>query len=165
MGKGKRNRQQRAKSTHKSPLAASVAGFDVAAVLSAALADTGDTPNTIPALPIRFLLDVANNVWRLKRKMMDVSTGEAKPEYRSVFRHVEALLDLLAAQNIEIRDHEGERYDTGNAVDVVTSEPRLDLKREEIIETIKPTIRFQGSIAQRGEVVVGVPETKATSAE
>ncbi len=106
----------------------------------------------------KFLAVVATNVWRMQRKMLDVETGEAKDEYKPVYRHVESILAALSEFGVEIKDHDRQKYDDGLGVTVVTSEVRPDLNRREIIETLKPTVRFKDRFLQIGEVVVGIPE-------
>lgn len=106
----------------------------------------------------KFLAVVATNVWRMQRKMLNVETGEAKDEYKPVSRYVESIYKALTEFGVEIKDHDKQKYDDGLGVTVVTSEVRPDLNRREIIETLKPTVRFKDRFLQIGEVVVGIPE-------
>lgn len=109
------------------------------------------------------LAAIATNAWRAKKKMLDVETGEPKDEMRRVYRHVEAILDALTESGIEIMDPCGQAYDTGLPVRVVSSEEREGLRREEIVETLKPAIRRQGKTLQQCEVVLGVPKAPTTA--
>jgi hypothetical protein len=104
------------------------------------------------------LAAVATNTWRAIQKMLDLETKEPKPEMTRIFRHIEAIQEALAEIGIETIDHTGQRFDTGSALKVVTSEKRAGLVREEIIETLKPTVRRQGRLLQQGEVIVGEPQ-------
>lgn len=107
----------------------------------------------------KFLAVVATNVWRMQKKMLDVEKpGDAKDEYKPVYRYVESIYDALTGFGVEIKDHDKQKYDDGLGVTVVTSEVRPDLNRREIIETLKPTVRFKDRFIQIGEVVVGIPE-------
>lgn len=106
----------------------------------------------------KFLVVVATNVWRMQQKMLDTESGEAKDEYKRVYRYVESIYDALTKLGVEIKDHTRQKYDDGLGLTVVTSEVRPDLNRREIIETLKPTVRFKGHFLQIGEVVVGIPE-------
>lgn len=101
---------------------------------------------------------IATNAWRAQKKMINVETGEPKEELRRIYRHVEAILDALADAGVEIVDPCGQAYDTGMALKVVSAEEREGLRREEIIETLKPTVREHGRILQLGEVVIGIPK-------
>ena len=107
----------------------------------------------------KFLVVVATNVWRMQQKMLDIESGEPKcDEYKRVYRYVESIYDALTKLGVEIKDHTRQKYDDGLGLTVVTSEVRPDLNRREIIETLKPTVRFKGLFLQIGEVVVGIPE-------
>jgi hypothetical protein len=165
MGKGMRLKRQ--KNGRGKPTACGllgVGGFSVSGPMAVALAETGSRASDQKSTKVfdKFLLAVANNVWRMRRKMADAETGEAREGFGSVFRHVEALSDALKEQGIELRDHDGERYDIGMALKVIASEPRRGLKHEEIIETLKPTVRSKDGILQIGEVIVGIPETESS---
>ena len=110
------------------------------------------------------LATIATNAWRAKKKMLDVETGEPKEEMRRVYRHVEAILDALTEIGVEILDPCGQAYDTGLPVRVVSSEEREGLRREEIVETLRPAVRRHGKILQQCEIVLGVPIKTTTIA-
>jgi len=110
------------------------------------------------------LATVATNTWRALQKMIDVETREPKPEMKRIHRHIEAISEALREFGVETIDHAGQRYDTGSALKVITSEKRAGLNREEIIETLKPTVRFKGRLLQQGEVVVGEPVPQGETA-
>jgi hypothetical protein len=170
MGKGTRLKQEKRARVHrKAGGTLGIGGFRLSAEMAVALSEPiasvcAPTQKAVTATD-RFFTAVANNVWRLRRKMTDAETGEAKDGFGNVFRHVEALADALQEQGIETRDHDGERYDPGMALKVIASEPRRGLIREEIIETVKPTIRTKDGILQIGEVIVGIPETESSKSE
>ncbi len=101
---------------------------------------------------------VGTAVWKLEGRMVDAETGEAKEEYRRVWRHVEAIKDALEGIGVETIDWTGKRYDEGMSLKVVSEEERPGMKAAEIVETLLPTIRFRKAIQlQQGEVVVGRP--------
>ena len=61
-----------------------------------------------------------------------------------------------------IGDYSGKPHDEGDAVKVISYEDRADLKRDEYIETLLPTVRWtneqgQTRLLQQAEVVVGRP--------
>jgi hypothetical protein len=109
------------------------------------------------------LAAIATNAWRAKKKMLDLETGEPKDDMRRVYRHVEAILDALSESGVEIMDPCGQAYDTGLPVRVVSSEEREGLRREEIVETLRPAVRRQGKTLQQCEVVLGVPKPPTTA--
>ncbi len=166
MAKSKKSKSRSSAKVRKPSRSLGVAGFDPSALLAevaretSGVAMTGNVPSSSSdglLVDYRFLKAIANSAWRLKRRMVDSSTDEAKDEFASLYRHVEAIYDALRDVNLEIRDHEGEKYNVGSALDVVASEKRADLRREEIIETVKPTLRLGGKPLQLGAVIVGVP--------
>lgn len=100
----------------------------------------------------RFIKKIANNVWKLRNKMLD-EDGNPKDHFDRVYRFVEALDDALKEIDVTIKSHDGEVYDTGMAVNVVAWEKREGATREEIIETIKPTIRLGDRLLQWADVI------------
>ena len=163
------NRSKRIDKTKKSrviptsvPFAIGVKGFDARSI-SVTLTNQvpSETSSSVGGAGLdRAFSVIATNTWRVIQKMLDVESREPKPEMQRVFRHIEAIQDALKEIGVETIDHTGQLFDTGSAVKVVTSEKRAGLAREEIIETLKPTVRRDGRLLQQGEVVVGEPEEK-----
>ncbi|GEM_PF-664027 len=114
----------------------------------------------VPTRVIQALATIATNAWRTRNKMTDEDTGEAKDEMKRAYRHIEALFEALSEIGIEIRDMQGRAFDSGMALKVISFEPTPGLSREEIAETIKPTVTWQGELIQMGEVIVGTPDGK-----
>lgn len=114
----------------------------------------------VPTRVLQAFATIATNAWRTRNKMTDEDTGEAKEEMKRAYRHIEALFDALSEIGIEIRDMQGRAFDSGMALKVISFEPTPGLSREEIAETIKPTVTWQGELIQMGEVIVGTPDGK-----
>jgi molecular chaperone GrpE (heat shock protein) len=76
---------------------------------------------------------------------------------KRVYRHVEAIFEALKQMGVEYIDPVGRPYDSGMALKVVTFEPTPGLSKEEIKETVKPSVIWQGRLIQMGEVIVGTP--------
>ncbi len=121
-----------------------------------AAAQPGDAI-AIPLPILQIATSIATNAWRAQQKMIDPATRQTRDEMKRVARHVDANLDALRQLGLEIDDPEGRPYDTGMALKVVSFEPVAGLSREEITETLRPSIRLQGRVLQIGEVVVGTP--------
>jgi len=102
---------------------------------------------------------IATNAWRAQTKMIDSDTGEAKEEMKRVYRYIETIIESLKQSGVEIIDPNGLTYDSGMALKVLSFEPTPGLSHEEIKDTIKPSIVWQGRLIQIGEVIVGTPET------
>lgn len=113
--------------------------------------------DAVPASIVKAFATIATNAWRAKTKMVDPDTGEAKEEMKRVYRHIEAIVESLKQIGVEIIDPVGRVYDSGMALKVVTFEPTPGLSSEEIKETIKPSVAWQGRLIQIGEVIVGTP--------
>jgi hypothetical protein len=111
---------------------------------------------------LKFLADVGTGLWRMRRNMVSTDFRnllEARPleEMRKPFRWLVSTWDVLKESGLEIQDHRGDRYISGQSVKA-HFEAAPDLHEDTIIETIKPTIYFDGKIIQMGEVVVGTPD-------
>ena len=104
----------------------------------------------------RFIKKIANNVWKLRGKMLD-DDGNPREHFDRVYRFVEALDDALKEIDVTIKSHDHETYDTGMAVNVIAWEKREGATREEIIETIKPTIRMGDRLLQWADVIAVTP--------
>lgn len=108
---------------------------------------------------------VATNAWRAKMKMIDPNTGEAREEMKRVYRHIEAIFDALKQAGVETIDPTGKAYNSGMALKVVSVEKTLGISKEQIKETVRPSVTLQGRLIQMGEVIVGTPETDSSNAE
>ena len=68
-----------------------------------------------------------------------------------------AAMDALMQGGVEIQDHTGEDVSGGESFHVLAYEPAPGLRREQGIETVRPTVYYQGSLIQEGQVIVGTP--------
>lgn len=104
------------------------------------------------------IASIATQAWHAKNKMVDPETGEARDEMRRVYRHIENILDALKLIHVDIIDPIGRAYDSGMALKVISFEETPGFSKEEIKETLRPTIMLQERIMiQMGEVIVGTP--------
>lgn len=122
-----------------------------------------DSPSPPPPPPedkdrIRFLADLATGVWRLRQKMLEPGTDRPKEQFRREYRHLESVWDVLTQAGMEIQDHTGKPFDSGQALKVLAFQPTSGVKRERVQETVKPTIYFKKQHIQMGEVIVESPE-------
>ena len=105
----------------------------------------------------RFIKKIANNVWKLRNKMFDAD-GNPKDGFEKVYRPVDALWDALKEIDMTVKSHDGETFDTGMPVNVVAWDKREGATREEIIETLKPTIRLGDQLLQWADVIAVAPD-------
>ena len=173
MGKGSRNKTARrggksAKDYYRTCPDAGVHKADLAAIKP-----SGEETVTIkPAIDEKRLFKlcstIATNVWRMKNQILDTETKEPKAELKGqavakIARYLASLDGALEDAGVQVvGDYNGKPHDEGNAVKVISYEDRADLKRDEYIETLLPTVRWtneqgQTRLLQQAEVVVGRP--------
>lgn len=103
------------------------------------------------------LVDMATNAWRLKSRMVDSNSGEPIEETRKLYRFVEGMFRALDEAGIQVIDKAGKPYNQGMTENVISSEQTPGLQAKEIIETIRPSIRWKERTIFRGEIIVGIP--------
>ena len=81
----------------------------------------------------------------------------SRTEMKRVYRHIEGIFDSLKDIGIETLDLTGRAYDSGMALKFVSFEQTPGLSKEEITETIKPAVIWDGRLVQLSEVIVGTP--------
>ena len=187
MGKGKRNKTMRRGETdpcgqplkdfYRSRFDAGVRGANISAVPASETVPDSRQSGTDEKRLFKLYSTIATTVWRMKRQILDAETGEPKDgiDGRSVeklARYLYSLDGALSDVGVEVVDYDNKPRDDGDAVKVVTSEPRKNLKRREYVETYLPTVRLRSNdgnvrILQVAEVCVGVPtgEENNNSAE
>lgn len=117
---------------------------------------------------VKFYSTIATNVWRMKNQILDTETNEPKDGLdgrvvAKLARYLSSLDGALEDAGVRvIGDYNGKPHDEGNAVKVISYEDRADLKRDEYIETLLPTVRWTNEngdtrLLQQAEVVVGRP--------
>jgi hypothetical protein len=107
------------------------------------------------------LAQLATGLWRLRQKMVQPGTDRPVEEMRKVFRHLQSTWDVLTEAGVQIQDHTGAPFSAGLSLKVLTYQPMKELEREKVLETIKPSVYYQGRPLQVGEVIVGIPDTGA----
>jgi hypothetical protein len=136
--------------------------------ITAIFAESNGGGTVLDAVPsqnvLKGMADIATNVWKAKAKMLDCASGEVRDEMKRVYRHIESVLESLHEMGIELKDHTGDAFDYGLPLRVITTQPTQGITREEVIETIKPTIYWHHRIIQMGEVVIATPASTETKA-
>jgi hypothetical protein len=103
------------------------------------------------------LAAIATNAWKARSKMVNELSGEPREEMKRVYGHIQRILDSITELGLEIEDRTGEPFHYGLPLKVVTARPTPGIKREQVAETIKPTIYWRTRIIQIGEVVIATP--------
>ncbi len=101
-----------------------------------------------------FLAEVSIGAWRLKKKMTDPKTGEPLNEMSRAYRHLESIITTIEREGIEIQDHDGQPFDAGLSLKVLTYQPLPNIDKEFIYDTIKPSVYLKGERILMGEVIV-----------
>ncbi len=111
-----------------------------------------------PALrdDLHFFRTLCTRLWRFERQLVKVAQTEPSESHDRLTRRFESIIEALRDAKIEIIDHDGEKYDSGLNLSVLQFEPREELSREMVIETVKPSLIVRG-IRIPGEVIVGQP--------
>jgi hypothetical protein len=137
------------------------------------------TPQTVavaaeipaPDLHDAAMADVATNLWRSLKRFEtteggrstgnDMSNGaedEAAARMRRMTtRNLRAIAERLDEAGVRIHDHDGVEFDIGMALEVIAYEPRPNLSKETVVETVRPSVYRAGQSIQIGQVIVGTP--------
>jgi molecular chaperone GrpE (heat shock protein) len=107
---------------------------------------------------LMMLAAIATNAWRARGKMVDSASGEPREDSKRFYRHVEGIFDSLTQYGIRTDDPVGRSFDSGMALKVVSFEPTPGCTRDEIKETIKPSVAWNGQLIQMAEVIVATPQ-------
>lgn len=121
--------------------------------LSKSEAQTGETIVT-QELNKDFLAEVSVGAWRLKKKMTDPKSGEPLNEMSRAYRHLDSIFITLKNEGIEIQDHDGQPFDPGLSLKVLTYQPLPNIDKEYVYDTIKPSVYLNGDRILMGEVIV-----------
>jgi hypothetical protein len=116
----------------------------------------------IPTALVNAVLSIATAVWRIRSRVED-STGEtkediSKDDLKKMKRYLDTIFHSLSGVGIEIRDRTGEAFDYGLPEKVVTAQSQSGISKEQILETLRPTIYWSNQIVQQGEVVIATPK-------
>lgn len=114
---------------------------------------------------INLLAAAGTDLWRTRRILVQSGFGrlEEKCPLEGMNKPLKRLVSTLEAFKefgLEIQDHTGDRYVSGQAImaHFEPAPPELNLDEDTIVDTIMPTIYFDGTIIQMGEVVVGTTD-------
>jgi hypothetical protein len=139
------------------------------------IAQVSNTPGTPPeasqglenkiGLMSKAMVLITNQLWRLETVVNDPEKGEIKTELssqeiRKIANALDAIKQSIGELGIRIKDRCNEDFHPGLPDQVVTEEPREGISKERIIRTIRPTIFWNQTMVQRGEIDIAVPILK-----
>jgi hypothetical protein len=108
-----------------------------------------------------FLIDLGTGIWRIRCKIEGMT--RMPKEIRDALYSLESTWMSMSEGGVEIVDHIGS-LPNKHEVKVIEVREIPNLAREQVIDTIKPTILFHGEVIQLGEVIVGKPVNSSDSA-
>ena len=121
-------------------------------------------PQSISPIKIELasFVDLGCAAWKLRQKMFDQTTGEPKDDLRHLARHVQVIWERLSELGLQIQDHTGNAFDSGQSLEVLAFQPTRGISRETVIETVRPTVYFGGKRILMGQVIVGTPDNSGS---
>lgn len=103
------------------------------------------------------LASIATHAWRARGRMVDPTSGEVREDMKRLNRSVEGIVESLRALGVEIKDHTGQSFDYGLPLKVISTQPTAGIVKEQVVETLRPTVYWRQQIIQPGEVVIATP--------
>lgn len=124
-----------------------------------------DSSSSAESILQRAMIDNVNQVWRIYTAIFDSESREVKDqvahqEVKKIANAVDKLVATFESLGLRIIDRLGEPFDAGFPDQVITEEQREGLTKEQIIRTIRPTILWNQTMVQRGEIDIAVPIIK-----
>lgn len=124
---------------------------------------SSDSTSSSETILKRALIENANQAWRLSTVVINSESKEIKEqltpqEIKKMAATIVSLMETLTGLGIKIHDRVGEPFNAGLPEEIVTEEPRDDIKVELIIKTIKPTIMWNQTMVQRGAINIAFPK-------
>ena len=107
----------------------------------------------------------ADQLWRLQGVIFEGENREVRDglngaEVRKLARSLEAMEAIIESIGIRVIDRCDQDWDAGLPETVITEEPKEGISKERILRTIRPTIMWNQTMVQRGEIDIAVPTAK-----
>jgi hypothetical protein len=109
-----------------------------------------------------FLAELGTGIWRVKRKIEVLS--RMPKEIKDALYSLESMWMSMSDGGVEIIDHIG-TIPSKQEARVIEVREIPGLAREQVVDTVKPTILIHGEVVQQGEVVMGKPHSQQSFAE
>lgn len=103
------------------------------------------------------LAAVVTHAWKARMKLVASDSGQPLEPTRRIYWHMESIFDAFQTMGLVVQDHTDEPFDYGLPWTVVTTQPTPGLIKEQVLETIKPTIYWNDRVIQIAEVVIATP--------
>lgn len=110
------------------------------------------------------LLRVAEEAWRLGRRVDRAAGDVGEAPLADVRDALQRLHDILNEAGVEAVDHDGERYVDGLRLHILHVEGQpADGMPLRVVRTIRPSILADGQVAVSGQVILGPADQEATA--
>lgn len=107
---------------------------------------------------LSIISELTIGLWRVRNRIRTLpDEGET---VRRLKRVMEAVWEVMEGNGIKVKEHTGEEYDEGMALEVLDTQIDPSLDRAKVIETVKPSVFLNGRLIQWGVVIVGKPHDK-----
>ena len=111
------------------------------------------------------MIVIANQSWRMTTAIQDPDSKEPKhvlspQEIKKLSNALEVVQESIAGLGIKVSDRQGQSFNAGMPEQVVTEELQEGLTQERVIRTIRPTIMWNQTMVQRGEIDIAIPIAK-----
>ena len=111
------------------------------------------------------LVAITNQSWRIANAVVDQDSKEGKEELsareiKKMNKALEGMIETLEELGIKSIDRQGEPFNVGLPDQVISEEPRDGISKEQIVRTIRPTIMWNQTMVQRGEIDIAIPAVK-----
>ena len=111
------------------------------------------------------LIDLACAAWRLRRQVIDQTTGEPKEDAHHLAPRVSAIWNALSELGLQIEDRTGDviDWDALQAAEVLAWETRPEALPRTVLETVRPAVYLNGKRILKGLIVVAAPARVETA--
>jgi len=107
---------------------------------------------------LKMTAEAGTGLWRIRKKIEILETEYQTREVKVAKHTIDSTWLTLKQEGLEIQDHTGDPIVGGEDLNIIAFQTTPDLKRNQVIETLRPTIYFKNTKIQPGEVIVGRPE-------
>lgn len=118
--------------------------------------DSSGTKGIINENTWKTLANLATSLWRARKRILG-DKGDVPTDLKKILRPIDSAVDSLEKLGIRFVDHSGELYDPGMALKVISCQPRANISRPTIAETLKPSVFHLDKLIQQGDVIVNEP--------
>jgi len=136
-----------------------VALFGTAYTLSLAQGESGAGAAAAAGVPVRLLVGLAVEHWRLNGRIAKLRQSKPPPDLRALEHSAGRFAALLQMSETEWHDHTGELFSDGMLDVKVIHFDTVDSLRpgeRRIIEVIEPRVMIRGKTCAAAQVIVGL---------